>query len=184
MDKREKIIHSAMKLFIDHGVQGTPMSAIAKAADTGMGTIYNYFATKEELINAIYLYIKVDEAKGIGGSFKDEPVKRRFDHYFRTLVVYFATHPVKFAFMDQFHNSPILTPETRTEGYKTIEPLLETIRMGQEQGVLKQIDVWELLYFVNGGLMGFIRWILRDNIKLTQDLLENQLKIAWDAAKV
>jgi len=34
------------------------MSAIAKAANTGMGTIYNYFTTKEELINSIYLYIK------------------------------------------------------------------------------------------------------------------------------
>jgi AcrR family transcriptional regulator len=40
---------AAMKLLVDRGIQATPMSAIAKAAGTGMGTIYNYFATKEDL---------------------------------------------------------------------------------------------------------------------------------------
>jgi AcrR family transcriptional regulator len=172
-----------MKLFIDNGVQGTPMSAIAKAADTGMGTIYNYFTTKEDLINAIYLYIKQDEHKWLKLPFTDEPVKRRFDHYFRTLILYFVKHPVHFGFMDQFHNSPILTPETKADGLKTIEPLIVLMTMGQEQGILKQIDFYELLYFINGGLMGFIRWVLREAVPLNQAMLDNQLRIAWDAAK-
>jgi AcrR family transcriptional regulator len=46
VDKKEQIIKAAMKLLTERGVQATPMSAIAKAANTGMGTIYNYFATK------------------------------------------------------------------------------------------------------------------------------------------
>ena len=48
-----------MTLLIENGVQGTPMSAIAKEANTGMGTIYNYFPTKEDLINSTYIYIKI-----------------------------------------------------------------------------------------------------------------------------
>jgi TetR/AcrR family transcriptional regulator, repressor of fatR-cypB operon len=57
VDKKLQIIHAAMKLLIANGVQATPMSAIAREANTGMGTIYNYYATKEELINAIYIFI-------------------------------------------------------------------------------------------------------------------------------
>lgn len=183
LEKREKIIQSAMKLFIDNGVQGTPMSAIAKAADTGMGTIYNYFATKEELINAIYLYIKEDETHNLQSPFADESIKRGFDHYFLAFILYFVKHPLHFGFMDQFHNSPILTPETKEEGMKTMAPFITLIAKGQEQGILKEIAINELLHFLNGGLLGFVRWVLGENIPLNKGLLDNQLRIAWDVIK-
>ena len=183
MEKRERIIQSAMKLLIDNGVQATPMSAIAKAADTGMGTIYNYFATKEELINAIYLYIKQDEVNFLNAPFTDESVKRRFDHFYGAFILYFIKHPLHFRFMDQFHNSPILTSDTKEEGMKTIETFLSFISKGQEQGILKQIGFDELMSFLNGGLMGFVRWVLMGHISVDKTLLDNQLRIAWDAVK-
>lgn len=172
-----------MKLFIDYGVQATPMSAIAKAANTGMGTIYNYFATKEELINGIYLYIKQDEIKKLFDEAGNVPVKKNFDLYFRALIVYFFENPVHFQFMDQFHNSPIITPETKQEGAKAVEPLSALIAKGQEQGIIKNISFEEILHFVNGGLMGFIRWVLNSKIEVTAQLTDNQVRIAWDAIK-
>jgi TetR/AcrR family transcriptional regulator, repressor of fatR-cypB operon len=183
VEKREKIIESAMKLLIDNGVQGTPMSAIAKAADTGMGTIYNYFATKEDLINAIYLYIKENETLTLAMSFADESIKRRFDHYYQAFILYFVGHPLHFAFMDQFHSSPILTPATKEEGMKTMAPFIGLIAKGQREGIIKQIDFNELLFFVNGGIMGFVRWVLREQVTVHKGLLDNQLRIAWDAIK-
>ncbi len=174
---------AAMQLLTDNGVQGTPMSAIAKAANTGMGTIYNYFATKEDLINAIYLYIKQNEMKTVLLSLDNESVKRQFDHYYAALTRYFILHPLHFRFMDQFHNSPILTLETKEEGLKTIDVFSKLIAEGQRQGIIKAIGFDELLYFLNGGLMGFVRWILTANKELTQTLLNNQLRIAWDAIK-
>ena len=182
MDKKEKIILTAMKLLIDNDVQATPMSAIAKAADTGMGTIYNYFTTKEELINAIYIYLKEDEFKSLQ-SFKDESIKRRFDHVYGTMMAYLIKYPLHFRFMDQFHNSPIITAETRAKGLKTVEPFISLIKKGQEQGILKQMGFDELMYFISGGLMGFIRWVHANHIPVTKTLLDNQMRIAWDAVK-
>jgi AcrR family transcriptional regulator len=184
MEKSDRIIQSAMKLFIEYGVQATPMSAIAKAADTGMGTIYNYFATKEELINAIYLYIKNNETNSLKLPFADESIKRRFDHFFEALLRYFINNPLHFKFMDQFHNSPILTHDTKEKGMKAMESIITLISKGQEQGILKQIGLDELLYFLEGGLMGFVRWILTNKIPLSKDLIDHQLSIAWDAVKL
>jgi len=70
-----------MTLLIEHGVQGTPMSLVAKEANTGMGTIYNYFPAKEDLINAIYIYIKQDELKSVTGPLADESIKKQFEHF-------------------------------------------------------------------------------------------------------
>lgn len=183
MDKKVQIIYAAMKLLTENGVQATPMSAIAKAAGTGMGTIYNYFPTKEDLINAIYLYIKQDELKQIIVPVEDVPVKKQFDHYYGGLTRYMIGHPDHFWFMDQFHNSPILLPETKEEGMKVLCPIIDLITKGQEQGIIKQLSKDELLQFLNGGLMGFVRWMLGSGKKLTQQLLDNQLRIAWDAIK-
>jgi AcrR family transcriptional regulator len=183
VDKREQILVAAMQLLTDNGVQATPMSAIAKAAGTGMGTIYNYFATKEELINAIYLYIKADEIKKLMQPFADESVKRQFDHFYEALTVYFIENPLHFRFMDQFHISPIITRQTKDEGMKALAGFVGLIKRGQEQGILKQIGFDELLHFFNGGMMGFVRWVNAEGITVTRTMLDNQLRIAWDALK-
>lgn len=183
VDKKVQIIYAAMKLLTENGVQATPMSAIAKAAGTGMGTIYNYFPTKEDLINAIYLYIKQDELKVLRVPMEDMSVKKQFDHYCGGLTRYMITHTDHFWFMDQFHNSPILLPETKEEGMKVLCPIIDLIVKGQEQGIIKQIGIDELLQFLNGGLMSFVRWVIGSGKQLSNELLNNQLRIAWDAIK-
>ncbi len=172
-----------MVLFIENGVQATPMSAIAKSANTGMGTIYNYFATKEELINAIYIYIKQDEIRTISAPIENNSIKRQFEHFCRALINYFVNNPLHFRFMDQFQSSPVITGATRNEGAAAFASYLALIVQGQEQGIIKSIGIEEIMQFVMGGIMGFIRWILAENKTLTEALLDNQLRIAWDALK-
>ena len=172
-----------MKLLTENGVQATPMSAIAKEAGTGMGTIYNYYATKEELINAIYLFIKEDEVKQIMRPFAEESIKKQFDHFYGAMIRYLLDNPLHFRFMDQFHNSPIILETSREEGAKSFSPILQLLLKGQEQGIVKGIGFEELLQFLNGGVMGFVRWIHTSGKQLTQTLIDNQLRIAWDAIK-
>lgn len=183
VDKREQILQAAMKLLIENGVQGTPMSAIARAAGTGMGTIYNYFPTKEDLINEIYLYIKQDELKSVAVPMAHEPLKKQFEHFYRTMIVYMISHPTHFWYMEQFNASPIIKVETRREGLHVFASHMAVIREGQEQGIIKPIDLEELLQFLHGGIKGFIRWVLVSGKPLTPELLENQLRISWDAVK-
>ena len=183
MEKRETIIHAAMKLFTDNGVQATPMSAIAKAADTGMGTIYNYFPTKEDLINEIYLYIKREQFKVLMLPVSEESIKKRFDHFYRSMILYYIKNPLQFRFMDQFQTSPILTDKTRKDGRETAAMFISMIEKGQDEGIFKPIPFNELTHFLTGGVFGFIRWIMNEKIPLTQALLDNQIRLAWDTVK-
>jgi len=53
--KRKVIIEAGMKLFSEHGFQGTTISLIAKEAGISKGLIYSYFESKEELLRAMVL---------------------------------------------------------------------------------------------------------------------------------
>lgn len=51
--KRERIIETGKKLFLENGVQNTSMEQIAEAVPVSKMTIYNYFQSKEGLLKHI-----------------------------------------------------------------------------------------------------------------------------------
>ncbi|MBD8498347.1 TetR/AcrR family transcriptional regulator [Paenibacillus arenosi] len=53
LDRRKQIIDAAAKSFALFGYKATTMDQIAKIAQVGKGTIYTFFANKEELFNEI-----------------------------------------------------------------------------------------------------------------------------------
>ena len=63
--KRKKIIEISLKLFVERGFHGTPTSLIAKEAGIANGTLFNYFKTKDILINEVYKEIKLKQKKSI-----------------------------------------------------------------------------------------------------------------------
>lgn len=51
--KREAIVASAQRVFLDRGYQGAAMAGIAKEADVSTATLYKHFANKEALFDAV-----------------------------------------------------------------------------------------------------------------------------------
>ena len=48
--KREAIIQAATQAFQEFGVNGTSMDKLAELANVSKRTVYNHFATKDELV--------------------------------------------------------------------------------------------------------------------------------------
>lgn len=53
MDKKDKIIHAAIEMFTNKGIDKTTISDIVKLAEIGQGTFYLYFPSKLSLMPAI-----------------------------------------------------------------------------------------------------------------------------------
>ena len=53
-DKKDRIIQSAAHLFAQRGFAGTSIADIALQAGIGKGTVYEYFASKEDLFFAVF----------------------------------------------------------------------------------------------------------------------------------
>ncbi|RQO30820.1 TetR family transcriptional regulator [Taibaiella sp. KBW10] len=173
-----------MKLLAEKGVQATPMSAIAKAAGTGMGTIYNYFATKEELINAIYLYIKHSEIELVNKSLDHTAsLKSRFFHYYTAFINFYLKYPESFAFMDQFQSSPVITACTKDAGKQGFVSVIALIQQGQEEGIIKQMELEALLIFLGGTVTTYVRWVIGIDVHKREPQQEQQMRLVWDAIK-
>jgi AcrR family transcriptional regulator len=52
--RRNQIIDAALKLFAEKGYGNTTIKDISEAAGTSMGLMYHYFASKEELLIAVF----------------------------------------------------------------------------------------------------------------------------------
>lgn len=53
VDRRQQVVEAAAKSFALFGYKATTMEQVAKIANVGKGTIYTFFANKEELFNEI-----------------------------------------------------------------------------------------------------------------------------------
>jgi len=51
---RERIDAAALHLFAERGAAATPMPMIAAAAGVAVGSLYRYYASKEELVSRLY----------------------------------------------------------------------------------------------------------------------------------
>lgn len=54
--KKQSILDAAAKLFAQNGFYGTEVEQIAKTAGMAKGTVYNYFANKEEILISVIEY--------------------------------------------------------------------------------------------------------------------------------
>lgn len=182
MNKKESIVLAALQLLSERGVHNTPMSAVAKVAGSGMGTIYNYFPTKEILINEIYVYIKQQEAAVFAPFVKENAIKLQFENYFHSIIAFFNENPLFFQFMEQLQASPIITEESKESGFIAVKPVFELIEKGKQDGIIKDIETNELLQFVGGAILSFLR---NNSIQTQSDspAILNYLKMTWDGIK-
>jgi len=182
MDKKEAILAAALKLLTLKGVHATPMSAIAKEAGTGMGTIYNYFPNKDALINALYVSIKNKEKVIFAAFNSEEPLRTQFEEYYIRAIQFYIDNPSFFQFIEQLQASPIITAESKATGYEAITSVLELIEKGKKGRVIKNMDTKEMMQFIGGTIISYLRLHFQENRKGNSSL-SNQLKMVWDAIK-
>ncbi|MFG1346975.1 TetR/AcrR family transcriptional regulator [Xanthobacter autotrophicus DSM 431] len=89
--KRREIIDGARRVFFDKGFDGASMDEIARASGVSKATIYVYFASKEELFQAL---VEVDRRKSAERLFEFDPgdpdvanLLQRIGESFMTMMV-------------------------------------------------------------------------------------------------
>jgi len=181
-NKHQAICDAAIELITTKGFADTSMSKIAKAANVSPATIYVYFENKEELLNKIYLFVKqemsVELLKGIKPNLSvEEAFKIIWDNFYR----YAMTNPVRFAFTEQFANSPMVDRICKEEGMSFFKPLMDLFHHGKEEKVFKDISLEIFIAFTFAPLTGLIKEHFSGEIVLDEKTLKTTFAIAWDA---
>lgn len=140
-DNRDKILTTALTLFTERGFFGTPTSLISKEAGVATGTLFFYFATKEELIDTLYRRIKGEAAQVMCRDFNAEKTAlaklRRIGY---NAVEWGIENPAKQKFMEQFAHSPFVSTTAHEEGMSHFLFLQDLVRDGIREGTIRNID--------------------------------------------
>ena len=150
VDRRQEILNAAEKSFSLFGYKATTMDQVAKIANVGKGTIYTFFANKEELFNAIIIKminemrVEADKVSVEGASFEENAHARLMQ-----MLKFRETHLLYVKLIDE--EKELRTPAV-TEVLEFIEKeivsfIKEKIEKAIDKGELKPCDT-ELIAFL------------------------------------
>ncbi|SEO57280.1 DNA-binding transcriptional regulator, AcrR family [Mucilaginibacter gossypiicola] len=105
-EKNEAILQASLRLFVEYGFHGTPTSKIAAEAGTAHGTIFTYYKTKDDLIAALYEYVKNEFRDFLVKNVRGEgTIKERLRDLFFYSVQWSLDNRKEFYFTQQFQYS-------------------------------------------------------------------------------
>ncbi len=140
-DKRDAILETALVLFCERGFYGTPTSLISREAGVATGTLFFYFPTKEELIDTLYRQIKSEAGKALRAGVDQEPTtKEKLCRVWENAVAWALENPQRCRFMEQFAHSPFVSSTAQEEGMSHFLFMLELVRDGIEEGIIRDYD--------------------------------------------
>lgn len=182
--KRAIILKTTLRLVAEHGLESAPMSLIAKEAGVGMGTIYHYFPSKDDLINVLYRELKQAVHENMLRNYDyNAPIRERFFTIWRNLFHHYLKHPLDFLFLEQYSISPTITLESKAFGFKLWAEPMQLFENAQHQQVVKEMPLYLLMLIASAPLNNLVRGHLSNQIKLDDGLIEVAITACWDAIK-
>jgi len=149
--KARDIFAATLRTVQEHGLVGLSMEAVARRAGVAAGTLYVYHASKEALLEALYLETKRALAAAV---FRDEglPVRPAFHKMCAAYLEYLAEHPAEIAFLEQMVRSPLLPARARAATEGGARPLVELLERGKRELLLKDLDTRLMISFLQAAV--------------------------------
>jgi AcrR family transcriptional regulator len=145
-DKRNAILDAATRLFAERGLTAAPTSEISKLAGVAEGTLFTYFQTKDDLINALYREIKLELADAMMSDFpRKKSVGTRLRHVWDRWVNWGVANPEQQKVLAQLTVSEVLTKVSRDAGSAPFVEFQKMIRDAIEQRVFRNDVPVELI---------------------------------------
>jgi AcrR family transcriptional regulator len=181
-EKRSAILQAAVLEIAEAGL-GAPTAQIAKRAGVAAGTLFTYFATKEELLNELYLELKGEVYARVNADFPHTgSLERRARHIWSRSLEWAIEFPEKRKASMQLNVSDLITPATRartTAGHAVIGPTLGEIGTREVMRGLPAAFGAATMMAMQEAAMEFIA----KQPKQRQEIIERAFRVFWRAVR-
>jgi AcrR family transcriptional regulator len=182
---RKAILDAAEVVFAEHGFQAARIQDIAKRARIGVGTVYNHFARKEEVLGELLderstELIKILDAAQAADTAEDY-VRALSDHIGQMLS-YVEEHRGFFIIVMSYGmGGPVMLPSPLGErGAQRIERFrsawMRLVQLGVACGALQDMDVAHLGAFLGGT----VRALLASAVRHPEERLRDKVPVIVD----
>ncbi len=140
-DKRTQIIEASIDLFASNGFWNTPTSKITKHAGVSTGTLFNYFDSKNDLIDEVYMQLRHEQTAHFSAEFPTTGnVKTRFEHIWFRYIDWGVKHPVRYRLLTQMKLSDLISTEAQARSNANLAVAVGTIEDAMAEGVFADIS--------------------------------------------
>ncbi|MFN8356110.1 MAG: TetR/AcrR family transcriptional regulator [Spirosomataceae bacterium] len=185
-DKKAAIFSATLDLISDNGFHSSPMSELAKKAGVATGTIYHYFASKEQLIIELYgsLRLKINDTVQLDiENVNNLSYRERFRRFYFSLYEYYLRHPKEFLFLDQYASSPFITKIDRDDQAKLNQPIIDFIRKGVITMQLRDMPTRLLWAVTQAQVHALVRLHLQNEMLIDLENLTAGFNVCWEGIK-
>ncbi len=135
-DKRQHIINRCANIFLEHGIR-TPTAKIAKECGVSNGTLFNYFPTKQDLIDDVFCAIVEEYTEIFMKDFGEHPgTKASLFAIWKAYLLWAIENPEKHRAWNLLSMSNIVTTEKIYASAALFDPCCEMIAEASKAGEL------------------------------------------------
>lgn len=140
-EKEKQLIEASVDLFAQEGFWNTPTARIAKHAGVATGTLFNYFASKDVLIDAVYQQLKQEWLGHLMAGYPQAgTLKERVEHIWFRHIDWGLRFPVRYGLLNQLKLSNLVSQEAQQSQDAGLAFAYDMIVQGIAEGLLVDID--------------------------------------------
>jgi AcrR family transcriptional regulator len=180
--KREAILQAAVHEIAGAGL-GASTAKIARRADIAAGTLFTYFASKEELLNELYLELKAEVYTRVNIGFPHKgSLERRAQHIWSSYLDWAIEFPGKRKVSAQLNLSDLITASTRRRAAADRSTIDKTLSELAAQGALRGLPAGFAAATMSAMQEATMEFIARQP-KQHKELSERAFRLFWRALR-
>ncbi len=176
-DRHRRIIEAAAQLFREAGYEGAKIEAIAAQAEVSIGTIYNYYQNKGDILGAI-VSMEVNEVLNAGRGVVARPPANVGDAL-DTLIGIYIEHSLHYLSKEMWRQAMAISTQLPDSLFGRAYTALDRSLTEQIRALIERLQALELaqrdidgaalgeLIFNNMNMM-FIEFVKRDEAKISE----------------
>lgn len=184
-DKTSQIIEAAILLFSKGGMS-VPTAKIAKQAGISNGTLFNYFSTKQALIDGVYLSIKEEMAALILVDVSGEHNIQQLLHQTWGSYIHWAVqHPLDYQVLHLLGASQMLSDEVKTKSDKIFQSLSDRLEESVSKQHITNVPVEYIYDITCAQLNTAVSYAEREQLsgEKLQEIIDRSFRIYWNGLK-
>ncbi len=182
VSKRDDILQATLELIVEHGLQSVSFTKIFAKAGVGAGTIYNYFSSKEELVNTVYQETAdLLENHIMANHDPESSIEVQLKSFIRNMAKFALQYPKQLELISACKHSPYVSAILRQRTTPSVEITMRLIAEAQAQGIMSNIDPRVAVHLSSGAILAVVQASISGYFSLDDVIIEQVIEACWKA---
>ena len=161
-DKRNAIMSAAVRVIASQGL-GAPTATIAKQAGVSNGSLFTYFETKDDLLNQLYMDLKVEMAvTALAELPADGSIRDQMSHLWFRWLHWATSCPDKRRTLAHLEVSDEITPGSRRAAHQAMAAIARLLERGHGNGPMRHAPLALVVALMSALAEATIDFMVRD----------------------